>query len=80
MQKVFLGQPFELTESKRKSPTYVIPLHSRKGSGVGFVIIDRYAMNMRVTMRKAYSRSRHHYDFPAKEIGIWLAPSLRKMG
>ena len=80
MQKVYLGQPYELTESPRKSPTHVIPLHDRVGNGVGFIIVDRWALNMRVTMRRIYSRERQQYDFPAKEIGIWMAPALKKMG
>jgi len=79
MEKVYLGQPFALDQPRRSS-TYVIPLHGRSGDGVGFIIVDRYALNMRVTMRKAYSRSRRQQDFPAKEMGMWMGPSLKHMG
>ena len=79
MEKVYLGQGFILDQI-RKAPTHVIPLHDRKGDGVGFIIVDRYALNMRVTMRKAYSRDRRQQDFPAKEMGIWMGPALRHMG
>jgi len=79
MQKVYLGQPFALDQLRRSS-TYVTPLHDRSGNGVGFIIIDRFALNMRVTIRRIWSRDRQQYDFPSKEIGIWMAPALKKMG
>ena len=79
MQKVYLGQPFAL-DQLRKAATHVIPLHDRRGNGVGFIIVDRWATNMRITMRRAYSRDRRQYDFPVKEMGAWMEPSIRQLG